>query len=116
QTETSGQKDREQQHLSECILHSGIEMLPCSICAHDGVPCVMVPEACKCSQCHSSNSQCSNVLPTLSEYEKFKQEEERLAQELIAAREAAIAAQARTIHLEKQQHSLCSCAREMLRC
>ena len=51
----------------------------------------------------------------MSEYKKFKQEEERLAQELIAAREAAIAAQVRTIHLEKQQRSLCSHAREMLR-
>src|SRR5437762_14338577 len=100
QTETSGRKDRERQHLSEHILHSGIEMLPCSICAHDGVPCVMVPEAHKCSWCHSSNSQCSNVPPTLSEYDKFKQEEECLVQELIDAREAAIAAQARTIRLE----------------
>ena len=51
----------------------------------------------------------------MSEYKKFKQEEECLAQELLAAREAAIAAQARTIRLEKQQRSLRSHAREMLR-
>ena len=107
-------KEREQFCFSKHIFLVGIEMLPCSICAYNKTPCVIVSKVHKCLQYYSLNSCCSNALLTLLEYKRFKQEEEHLAQELIFAREAAIAAQAKTIYLKKLQHSLKSCSREML--
>jgi hypothetical protein len=115
-------KTKERQVLADRIDSFGVDMPSCSRCEKRGLDCRVSPESTKCGECVRSNMRCDVHGPSVQDWLKLRQEEERLAAEEAAAEileeEAArkqAEARARVKRLRLQQKLLKQRGSEMLR-
>ena len=100
---------KRQRKIRSLVIESlGIEMPLCTGCRRAAVPCIFASNLERCARCVERNSCCSKALPSLSNWEKIKEEGDRLQRE----EEEAMA---KILRLRKQQRSFRSRAADMLR-
>lgn len=93
--------------LANRILLIGLAVMrPCSHCVSFGLLCVMSDDSEHCAECVRTHRWCELAPPSSSEWERLHSQEQKLAEE-------ALAAEAKTIRLRKQRRLIQKKLRDM---
>ena len=122
---SQGERSRKYQErvdLGNYIEDHGIEMSPCSFCARNDKPCLMIPDSNRCSECARRGQKCDNDALPVSSWDAFHrekarldEEEEKTTQALAKISQEMTEKAARLARLRKQRNFLHKRAGEMLR-